>query len=137
MKASYDALGYHTDVMPINCKSRVCSSMCTFGCVHGDKQDGVQTYLKDAVQSGARIITGCTADSLITEQVILRLRFSKRPTCNVHCHMKVVRKLCMLMWGTIHFVFCSGVAVQDSHYRTLFSSSIKAISDPGQHNTTP
>lgn len=71
---TFDSLGYHTEVMPINCKSRVCSAMCTFGCVHGDKQDGVQTYLKDAVESGARIITGCAADKLITEKVIYQVK---------------------------------------------------------------
>ena len=31
---------------------------CSFGCAYGDKQDATATFLADAVQAGARIITG-------------------------------------------------------------------------------
>ncbi|GMH37516.1 hypothetical protein BSKO_05389 [Bryopsis sp. KO-2023] len=85
-KKGFESLGCHVENMPRNCKSKDCSSFCCFGCASGDKQDGVNTYLLDAVENGAKILTGCRVETIITEAMELSGTRSKRAKgvkCNV------------------------------------------------------
>ncbi len=49
------ALDYRVDVIPRNVRGCVDCDFCGFGCRYGAKQDTRRTFLRDAVDSGARI----------------------------------------------------------------------------------
>jgi choline dehydrogenase-like flavoprotein len=60
------ALGYHAGSLrrnAIGCAQR-CGT-CGFGCRYGCKQSTLKTYLQDAYEHGARIITRCRADRVL------------------------------------------------------------------------
>jgi choline dehydrogenase-like flavoprotein len=60
------ALGYHADSLrrnAVGCEQR-CGT-CGFGCRYGCKQSTLKTYLQDAHDHGARIITRCRADKVL------------------------------------------------------------------------
>ncbi len=60
------ALGYHAANLPRNavgCEQR-CGT-CGFGCRYGCKQSTLKTYLQDAYDSGARLITRCRVNEVI------------------------------------------------------------------------
>lgn len=40
---------------------------CNAGCQHGFKRSALKTYLRDAVAAGARIVVGCRAERVVTE----------------------------------------------------------------------
>ena len=58
LKEGLEKLGLHCGEIPRNSSRGHACGHCSFGCAHGDKQDATATYLADAVQAGARIITG-------------------------------------------------------------------------------
>lgn len=59
LKDGLEALGAHCGEIPRNCSAsgHECS-YCCFGCPSGGKQDASSTWLLDAVNAGARILTG-------------------------------------------------------------------------------
>ncbi|MDQ6719949.1 MAG: GMC family oxidoreductase N-terminal domain-containing protein [Candidatus Dormibacteraeota bacterium] len=60
LKRGCEALGYHWDYIPRNasgCEQR-CGA-CQYGCPFGCKRSSLLTFLQDAHDSGARVITGC------------------------------------------------------------------------------
>jgi len=59
-------LGFRTQTISRNVAGCSDCGFCGYGCRSGAKQDTRQTFLKDAVSSGARILTECKIDSLIT-----------------------------------------------------------------------
>lgn len=62
------ALGYHADANPrnaIGCEQR-CGG-CNFGCRNGCSQSTMKTYLQDAYDHGARMLTHCSADKVLIE----------------------------------------------------------------------
>jgi choline dehydrogenase-like flavoprotein len=64
-----EALGYHWDPIPRNasgCNQR-CGG-CQFGCPFGCKQTALLTFLQDAHDRGARIISGCRVDRVLLRQ---------------------------------------------------------------------
>ena len=64
-----DALGYHWDPIPRNasgCEQR-CGG-CQFGCPFGRKQTALLTFLQDAHDRGARIISGCRVKRVLLRQ---------------------------------------------------------------------
>ncbi|HEV2029000.1 MAG TPA: GMC family oxidoreductase N-terminal domain-containing protein [Candidatus Dormibacteraeota bacterium] len=64
-----EALGYHWDPIPRNasgCDQR-CGG-CQFGCPFGCKQTALLTFLQDAHNRGARIISGCRVDRVLFRQ---------------------------------------------------------------------
>jgi choline dehydrogenase-like flavoprotein len=61
-----DALGYHWDFIPRNatgCEQR-CGG-CQYGCPRGRKQSTLLTFLQDAHQNGARVISGCHVERVL------------------------------------------------------------------------
>ena len=59
-------LGYHAANLPRNavgCEQR-CGT-CGFGCRYGCKQSTLKTYLQDAYDSGARLITRCRVNEVV------------------------------------------------------------------------
>ncbi|KAL4425046.1 hypothetical protein ABPG77_001824 [Micractinium sp. CCAP 211/92] len=60
-------VGVHCGDVPRNCLSNGCSGHCCFGCARGHKQDSVNTWLADACQAGARIVTGAWAERVLLE----------------------------------------------------------------------
>lgn len=61
-----DRLAIHCGQVPRNCvELKECSGYCSFGCARGAKQDTVNTFLADAVQHGARIVTSAFVESII------------------------------------------------------------------------
>lgn len=60
------ALGYHSEALPRNaqgCEQR-CGS-CGFGCRYGCKRSTTRTYLQDAYEHGARLLTHCTVHKVV------------------------------------------------------------------------
>ena len=58
LKEGLQKLGVHYGEIPRNTSTGHSCGHCSFGCAHGEKQDGTATFLADAVQAGAKIITG-------------------------------------------------------------------------------
>lgn len=59
LKVGLEALGAHCGEIPRNCAaSDHDCGYCGFGCASGGKQDASGTWLLDAVNAGARILTG-------------------------------------------------------------------------------
>jgi choline dehydrogenase-like flavoprotein len=68
LKRGCEALGYHWDPIPRNasgCEQR-CGG-CQFGCPYGRKQTALLTFLQDAHDFGARIISGCRVERVLVE----------------------------------------------------------------------
>ena len=64
-----EALGYHWDPIPRNasgCEQR-CGG-CQFGCPFGCKRTALLTFLQDAHDRGARIISGCRVERVLFRQ---------------------------------------------------------------------
>ncbi|MBI3244846.1 MAG: GMC family oxidoreductase N-terminal domain-containing protein [Chloroflexi bacterium] len=63
-------LGYHVGPIPRNvngCGSPPACGWCGFGCPTGAKQSVLKTWLQDAADAGAEIVTDCHADKVLTE----------------------------------------------------------------------
>ena len=58
LKEGLQKLGVHYGEIPRNTGTGHSCGHCAFGCAHGEKQDATATFLVDAVQAGALIITG-------------------------------------------------------------------------------
>ncbi len=69
MEKGLNELGWHVDEMPRNakgCTEQDCG-YCTLGCRIGAKQSTLLTYLQDAADAGARIVTGATVDQVVAD----------------------------------------------------------------------
>lgn len=62
------ALGYHIDSVPRNARGCHDCGWCQFGCVHDAKQGTLVTYLQQAHDHGAQIITHAYADRVLIER---------------------------------------------------------------------
>ncbi|MEE8489719.1 MAG: GMC family oxidoreductase, partial [Acidimicrobiia bacterium] len=65
-------LGWHVDEMPRNvdgCTEQDCG-YCTLGCRIGAKRSTLLTYIQDAADHGARIVTGAYVDTVFTDNGI-------------------------------------------------------------------
>jgi choline dehydrogenase-like flavoprotein len=60
-----EALGWHHDIQGRNAKGCGDCGLCTFGCPWGSKQSTTRTYLQDAYDAGARIVTRATAERVL------------------------------------------------------------------------
>lgn len=58
LEAGLVRLGAHCGEIPRNSDTGHACGHCAFGCAYGAKQDGTATFLADAVQAGARVLTG-------------------------------------------------------------------------------
>eukprot|EP00803_Ostreobium_quekettii_P010515 evm.model.scf_1182.2 EVM.evm.TU.scf_1182.2 scf_1182:13808-20825(+) len=67
IKEGFEKLDWHSGTIPRNCTSKICSGHCCFGCAHGEKQDGVNTFLLDAAKCGAKILAPCFANRVVVE----------------------------------------------------------------------
>ncbi len=89
------ALGYHWDSIPRNasgCEQR-CGG-CQFGCPYGRKQTALLTFLQDAHDRGARIISGCHV-----ERVLVSRGQAAGVEANVAQHRVVVRAPTVVVAG--------------------------------------
>lgn len=70
MEKGLRGLGWHVDEMPRNaagCTEAACG-FCTMGCRIGAKRSTLATYLQDAAEAGARIVTDADVRVVETEQ---------------------------------------------------------------------
>ena len=69
MEKGLNELGWHVEEMPRNakgCTEQDCG-YCTLGCRIGAKQSTLITYLQDAADAGARIVTGAKVDQVVAD----------------------------------------------------------------------
>lgn len=65
LRKGCEKLGYHVANIPINATPDHCCGWCTFGCRRGMKQGTSETWLVDAAQAGAVILTRCHAQRIL------------------------------------------------------------------------
>jgi choline dehydrogenase-like flavoprotein len=62
-----EALGWHHAIQGRNAKGCGDCGLCTFGCPWGSKQSTTRTYLQDAYDAGARIVTRAMVERVLFE----------------------------------------------------------------------
>jgi len=70
LEAGLKARGLHVGVIPRNvegCPSQEACGYCGLGCRHNAKQSTALTFLSDAVQAGARIVTRCDVRRILID----------------------------------------------------------------------
>lgn len=65
LRRGCEKLGYHVDNTPINATPDHYCGWCNFGCRRGMKQGTSETWLLDAAQAGAVILTRCHAQRIL------------------------------------------------------------------------
>ncbi|XP_010532673.1 PREDICTED: long-chain-alcohol oxidase FAO3-like [Tarenaya hassleriana] len=75
-------LGLKVENVPRNSSENHCCGSCCYGCRQGDKQGSDRTWLLDAVNHGAIILTGCKAERLILEKNMNRGVGAKKMKCS-------------------------------------------------------
>ena len=64
------ALGYETEIISRNVRGCEICDYCMFGCVYGAKQSGLNTYLRQANEHGARFLVEAHVDEILHESGI-------------------------------------------------------------------
>jgi long-chain-alcohol oxidase len=70
MEAGLRKLGWHVDALPRNvrgCSQDAACGYCGFGCRLGAKQSTMRTYLEDAAERGARLVTGADVRGVLIQ----------------------------------------------------------------------
>ena len=95
------ALGYHCAPVPRNangCGAPPACGACGYGCARGAKRGTLKTYLQDAADNGARIVTGAVAEQVIVEK---GRAAGVRATVGGHS-LKVRAPVVVVAAGTLH-----------------------------------
>eukprot|EP00250_Pteridium_aquilinum_P021541 c25160_g1_i1 orf=131-2668(-) len=66
LRAGCTSLGFHVDNIPRNCPPNHQCGFCGLGCQQGKKQGAMQTWLEDAAQADAVLISSCKAEEVLS-----------------------------------------------------------------------
>ena len=98
-----EKLGFKTQQIQRNAKGCGDCGYCGFGCRSGAKQDTRQTFLADAMRSGAELLASCTIERIVRDGKVATHAIAKVRGDDGNLRtLKIKFRTCVVACGSIH-----------------------------------